>query len=90
MAASAAVSLTGLIGWVGLLVPHAARLLTGAAFARSFRLACVGAGAFLLVVDTTARVLAPIEVPPAVGTALVGVPLLLWLLGRSPGSRGRT
>ncbi|MFP5405175.1 MAG: FecCD family ABC transporter permease [Gammaproteobacteria bacterium] len=95
LAASAAVSLTGLIGWVGLLVPHAARLLTGAAFARSFPLACVGGAAFLLVVDTTARVLAPIEVPPAVGTALVGVPLLLWLLGRSPasgtggGKRGR-
>ena len=89
LAASAAVALTGLIGWVGLLVPHAARLLTGAAFARAFPLACLGGAAFLLVVDTAARVLAPVEVPPAVGTALVGVPLLLWLLARSPYARPR-
>jgi iron complex transport system permease protein len=89
LAASAAVALTGLIGWVGLLVPHAARLLTGAAFARAFPLACLGGAAFLLVVDTAARVFAPVEVPPGVGTALVGVPLLLWLLARSPYARGR-
>ncbi len=82
LAASAAVALAGLIGWVGLLLPHAARLISGAAFARMFPLACVGGGCFLLLVDTGARWLAPVDVPPGVGTALVGVPLLLWLLAR--------
>lgn len=82
LAASAAVALTGLIGWVGLLLPHAARLLAGATFARAFPLACAGGALFLLAIDAAGRALSPVEVPPGVGTALVGVPLLLWLLAR--------
>lgn len=83
LAASAAVALTGLIGWVGLLLPHAARLIAGATFARAFPLACAGGALFLLSIDAAGRALSPVEVPPGVGTALVGVPLLLWLLARS-------
>ncbi|MGD9946606.1 MAG: FecCD family ABC transporter permease [Burkholderiaceae bacterium] len=82
LAASAAVAAAGLIGWVGLLLPHAARLIAGAAFARMFPLACLGGASFLLLIDTGARWWAPVDIPPGVGTALVGVPLLLWLLAR--------
>ncbi len=84
LTASSAVALSGLIGWVGLLLPHAARLIAGAGFARVLPLACVGGALFMLTIDTAGRVLSPVEVPPGVGTALVGVPLLLWLLARAP------
>ncbi len=78
--AATAVALSGIIGWIGLLVPHAARLLVGGEFARLLPLAMLLGGAFLLAVDTLARSMASIEIPPGVLTALIGAPLFLWLL----------
>jgi iron complex transport system permease protein len=76
---AAAVAISGIIGWVGLLVPHAARMLVGPEFSRLLPLAMLLGAAFLLAVDTLARTLAPIEVPPGVLTALIGTPFFLWL-----------
>jgi iron complex transport system permease protein len=76
---AAAVALSGIIGWVGLLVPHAARLVVGPDFGRLLPLAMLIGAAFLLAVDTLCRTLAPIEIPPGVLTALVGTPVFLWL-----------
>ncbi len=76
---AAAVAISGIIGWVGLLIPHAARMLVGPEFSRLLPLAMVLGAAFLLAVDTVARTVAPIEVPPGVLTALIGTPLFLWL-----------
>lgn len=78
--AATAVAIAGIIGWIGLLVPHAARLLVGGEFARLLPLAMLLGGAFLLAVDTLARSMASIEIPPGVLTALIGAPLFLWLL----------
>ncbi|HUP31122.1 MAG TPA: iron ABC transporter permease [Usitatibacter sp.] len=80
LATSAAVALVGVIGWVGLVVPHAARLLTGPAFARVLPLAALLGAAFMLLVDTVCRTLAAAEVPPGVVTALVGTPAFIALL----------
>jgi len=80
---AAAVALSGIIGWVGLLVPHAARLLVGPDFGRLLPLAMLIGAAFLLAVDTLCRTLATIEVPPGVLTALVGTPVFLWLFAVS-------
>ena len=76
---AAAVAISGIIGWVGLLIPHAARMLVGPEFSRLLPLAMVLGAAFLLAVDTLARTVAPIEVPPGVLTALIGTPFFLWL-----------
>jgi len=73
------VAISGIIGWIGLLIPHAARLLVGPDFARLLPLAMLLGAAFMLAVDTLCRTLATIEVPPGVLTALIGTPLFLWL-----------
>jgi iron complex transport system permease protein len=76
---AAAVAISGIIGWVGLLIPHAARLLVGPEFSRLLPLSMVLGASFLLAVDTLARTVAPIEIPPGVLTALIGTPVFLWL-----------
>lgn len=73
------VAITGIIGWVGLLIPHAARLVVGPDFGRLLPLAMLMGAAFMLAVDTLCRTLAAIEVPPGVLTALIGTPFFLWL-----------
>lgn len=78
-----AVSIAGIIGWVGLVVPHLARLVVGPAFARVAPAAALGGGAFLLLVDTVARGVSDVEIPLGVLTALVGTPVFLWLLATS-------
>lgn len=80
LATACAVSLAGTIGWVGLLVPHAARLLVGAAFARLMPLSLVIGAAFMLAVDTACRTLFATEVPPGVVTAFAGTPVFIALL----------
>ena len=83
---AAVVSVAGPIGFVGLLVPHAARLL----FGPDHRLLVPASGAtgaiFLMVADTAARtILAPTEIPVGVVTALCGGPFFLWLYRRRAG-----
>ena len=73
------VAISGIIGWVGLLIPHAARLLVGPGFGRLLPLAMLLGAGFLLAVDTLCRTIATIEVPPGVLTALIGTPFFLWL-----------
>ncbi|HVL35656.1 MAG TPA: iron ABC transporter permease [Burkholderiales bacterium] len=73
------VAVSGIIGWVGLLIPHAARLLVGPDFGRLLPLAMLLGAAFMLAVDTLGRTVAAIEVPPGVLTALIGTPFFLWL-----------
>ena len=80
LATSAGVAIAGVIGWVGLVVPHAARLLVGADFSRVLPMSAVLGAAFLLLVDTLCRTVAPTELPPGVLTALVGTPVFIWLL----------
>ena len=74
-----AVAISGIIGWVGLLIPHAARMLVGPDFGRLLPLAMLLGAAFLLAVDTLCRTIATIEVPPGVLTAIIGTPFFLWL-----------
>lgn len=83
LATAASVSVSGVIGWIGLLVPHAARLVAGPDFGRMLPLAILFGAAFLLGVDTLCRTVAAIELPPGVLTALLGTPGFLWLLARA-------
>lgn len=78
-----AVALGGLVGFVGLVVPHAARLLGGPAHRRLLPASALGGAAFLVAADALARALfAPAELPVGVVTALLGAPAFLWLLRR--------
>ncbi|MGQ9364812.1 FecCD family ABC transporter permease [Azospirillum sp. ST 5-10] len=80
---AAAVSITGIVGWVGLIVPHIARLLVGPEFSRLLPAAVLIGAAYMLGVDTLARTAAPVELPLGVLNAFVGAPAFLWLLARS-------
>ena len=80
---AAAVAVSGIIGWIGLIVPHAARLLVGPDFSRLLPLAMLLGAAFLLAVDTLCRTVAASELPPGVLTALLGTPFFLWLFAVS-------
>ena len=82
LATAAAVSIAGIIGWVGLVVPHVARLLVGPDFGRLLPASLLLGGGFLVVADTLARTVADIELPLGIVTALVGAPFFLFLLAR--------
>lgn len=77
---SASVAAAGIVGWVGLVVPHLARFLVGPSFGRLLPATALLGGGFMLVIDTLARTLAPVEIPLGVLTAVVGTPFFLWLL----------
>lgn len=77
---AASVATSGVIGWIGLLIPHAARLVVGPEFGRMLPLTILLGAGFLLGVDTLCRTAAAIELPPGVLTALLGTPGFLWLL----------
>jgi iron complex transport system permease protein len=77
---ASAVALAGTIGWVGLVVPHAARLLVGASFPRVLALSIVLGAGFMLGVDTLCRIAFPTEIPPGVATAFIGTPVFIALL----------
>ena len=78
-----AVSLAGIIGWVGLVVPHVARLLVGPDFVRLLPASALLGAGFVVAADTLARTMARIELPLGILTALVGAPFFLYLLART-------
>ncbi len=82
LATAAAVAAGGIVGFVGLVAPHIARRLCGASHARLIPASALVGALLLLLADSAARtVVAPIELPVGVLTALVGGPVFLWLLG---------
>ncbi len=77
---SASVATAGIIGWVGLVVPHLARSLVGPDFARLLPASAILGAGYLLVIDTLARTGAQIEIPLGILTAVIGTPFFIWLL----------
>ncbi|MCW5575596.1 MAG: iron ABC transporter permease [Burkholderiales bacterium] len=77
---SAAVAISGVVGWIGLVIPHFARMLTGPDFSRLLPVSVLLGAGFLVAVDMLARTMADIEVPLGVLTAFIGTPLFLWQL----------
>ncbi|MFN4262150.1 MAG: iron chelate uptake ABC transporter family permease subunit [Thioalkalivibrionaceae bacterium] len=83
--AALAVALAGPIGFVGLIIPHALRLTIGADHRILVPASALAGGSFLVLADTLARTaFAPERLPVGVVTALIGVPIFLWLLARKP------
>ncbi|MEW5964626.1 MAG: iron ABC transporter permease [Pseudomonadota bacterium] len=82
---SSVVAVAGVIGWVGLVMPHIARMLVGPSFERLLPAAMLLGAGYLVLVDTLARTLARVETPLGILTAMVGAPFFLWLLARGRG-----
>ena len=76
------VAAVGVIGWVGLVIPHIARMLVGPSFRRLLPAAMLMGAGYLVVVDVLARSIGRIEIPLGILTAVVGAPFFLWLLWR--------
>jgi len=77
---ASAVSISGTIGWIGLVVPHLGRLIVGSDNTRSMPLAILIGSLFMLLIDTLARTVSSVEVPLSILTGFVGAPLYAFLL----------
>ena len=77
---SIAVSIAGIIGWVGLVVPHISRMIVGPSFGRLGPTSAFIGAIFLLIVDSCARTMAATEIPLGILTAIIGAPIFIWLL----------
>ena len=84
LATAAAVSVAGLIGFVGLIIPHTVRLMVGGSYRSVLPLSILFGASFLILVDTLARtVVAPAEIPIGVITAFIGAPFFIVVLRRN-------
>ena len=79
---AAAVSVSGMIGWVGLVIPPLSRRIVGSDCRRLMPMSCLFGAAFLLLVDNMARCLTATEIPIGILTAFVGAPFFIYLMVR--------
>ncbi|MDR3278065.1 MAG: iron ABC transporter permease [Oscillospiraceae bacterium] len=79
---AASVSVSGLIGWVGLVVPHLARRLVGSNYRHLIPASMLGGALFLLIVDNLSRNLLLTEIPIGILTSVIGAPFFLWMITR--------
>ena len=79
---AASVSVSGMIGWVGLVIPHFSRMVIGCDYRRLLPASMLMGAAFLLVVDDLARLMTTSEIPIGILTAFVGAPFFLYLITR--------
>ncbi|MDO4787731.1 MAG: iron ABC transporter permease [Johnsonella sp.] len=77
---SASVSVSGIIGWVGLVIPHFARMLVGYDYRYLLLASCMLGATFLLFVDNFARNIATSEIPLGILTSMIGAPMFLYLI----------
>jgi len=83
---AAAVAIAGIVGWVGLIIPHIARMFVGNNNERVLPMSLALGGAYLLIIDTLARTLTAAEIPLSILTAIVGAPFFAYLLRKTGGS----
>jgi len=79
---AASVAVAGIVGWVGLVIPHLARAMVGPDFSRLLPTAALLGAGYLLAIDTLARTAGPVELPLGILTAVIGAPFFIWLLAR--------
>jgi len=80
---AAAVSICGIVGWIGLVIPHVGRLLVGPDHKLLIPIVALVGASYLLIVDTVARTITVTEIPIGIITALVGAPVFAYLLRRT-------
>jgi iron complex transport system permease protein len=77
---AAAVSISGMIGWVGLVIPHVGRMLVGPCHKKLLPVSALLGGIYLLFIDNICRTALLVEIPIGILTAVVGVPFFLYLI----------
>ncbi len=82
LAVATAVSVCGIIGWVGLMVPHLVRILVGPDHRVLFPLSLAGGASFMIAADTISRILTTFDIPVGIITALTGAPFFVYLMKR--------
>lgn len=82
MITAASVCISGTIGWVGLVIPHIGRLLVGPNHQRLLPVCLLLGAAYLLLIDDIARLVASVEIPIGILTAIIGAPFFIYLLNR--------
>ena len=83
LATSGAIAVSGIIGFIDLIVPHMVRMVTGADHRKLAPVSFVAGGCLLLVIDTLSRILGSYEIPAGVITMLIGAPVFIFILKRS-------
>ena len=84
---AASVAVSGMIGWIGLVIPHFARMLFGHDYKRLLPASMLLGATFLVIVDNIARLAASSEIPLGILTSFVGAPVFVWLMVRGGGDR---
>ncbi len=87
MITASCVSMCGQVGWVGLLIPHAARMLYGSDNRRIIPVSVGLGSSFMVVIDTAARAATAAEIPVSILTALIGAPFFILLLRKTGGAK---
>jgi iron complex transport system permease protein len=82
LSVSIAVSVSGIIGWVGLIVPHLVRMAAGPDHKSLVPLSMAGGAAFMILADTVARSLTSLDIPVGIVTAILGAPFFIYLMKR--------
>lgn len=77
------ISISGIIGWVGLIIPHLARMIVGSNHRKLLPASFLLGAAFMLIVDNMARTIASIEIPLGILTSVIGAPLFIYFLKKS-------
>ncbi|MBH0250772.1 FecCD family ABC transporter permease [Helicobacter pylori] len=85
VASALAVSVSGTIGWIGLVIPHVARLFFGANLQKLLLSSLLMGAFFLLLADVVAKIITPYDLPVGIATSVLGAPFFLWLLFRTRG-----
>ncbi len=85
MVTASCVSMCGQVGWIGLLVPHIARMIYGSDNRRVLPAGIAVGAAFMIVIDTAARAATAAEIPVSILTSLIGAPFFVWLLKKTGG-----
>ncbi|GAA7309184.1 iron chelate uptake ABC transporter family permease subunit [Helicobacter pylori] len=85
IASALAVSVSGTIGWIGLVIPHVARLFFGANLQKLLLSSLLMGAFFLLLADVVAKTITPYDLPVGIATSVLGAPFFLWLLFRTRG-----
>ena len=82
------VSVCGMVGWVGLVIPHVARALAGPNFKRLIPICAILGSTFLLLVDNIARTAFTVELPIGILTSVIGVPFFFFIFRYGSGKGG--
>jgi len=89
LATAGAVCIAGVVGWIGLVMPHIGRMIVGSDSRKLIPASMALGAAFLVIVDTVSRTLIPAEIPLGILTALIGAPFFVYLLKKTKGGNWR-